>query len=124
MFKSIALASALLVSAVSFEARACSVSVNNNFMKDSMILAAVTEYGIHLDGATLAANGYSKTFVGSVRGTGCPAKVRTKANVHIDYRLDNGASCTLTVQVTRLSAIGGLALANFSFASPASSCVL
>jgi len=106
-------------------AEACSVSVNETHIKNEMVAAAASEFGISLVSATkINVEEFSRAFVGEDAETHCPLRLNSQAKVTISYSPNLFTHCELSVQEVKSDSISdeSAPLSTHTFNDPASSC--
>jgi hypothetical protein len=107
--------------------QACSVQVNEPYIKNEMIAAAANEFRIPLTTATrITLTDYSRAFVGTNPEYDCPLRLESQAQITINYSPNAFTRCELSVREVQSDSMSDELAphASHTFQFPTSSCTL
>jgi hypothetical protein len=115
----------LSVLALSVKVSACSVSINDLRMKNTLVSEVASEFNISFEKvSSVRVTGYDKEFVGVVPGSSCEQFLDISAQVSLSYSPNIFQRCELTVNVLRREDLHAesFPIETYTFSMPASSC--
>lgn len=108
---------------LSFNLLACSIFVDQSKQQNEMLSAVANQYNISLVRATkLKVNNYHDMTVGHDPSTLCPIDLVVEGKVTINYKPRLTEKCQLSVNVKKTEKVLVLAVPNYEFNFPTSSC--
>lgn len=123
--KSFALIVGLLALAVSWNSWACSIEINQNYLKNTLVTAAANEFNIGLHQATkIQVKNFAYRLEGVVPGSSCEEFFITEADIVISYKKNLTETCELSTRAIRREELNAetFPFEHYEFPTVASSC--